>query len=600
MLGGIWRFRHLLRRYRVSLAAGCFFTLASAMMAVAQPWPLKVIIDNVIHKHALHILGYSLLSRSSRETILDIAVVAYLIIFAAGALLEYLGNLLVNSSGERMTVDLRAEVFARLQRLSLRFHATQRSGDLITRLMRDIDRVQTVLVQTFSVLLPNLALLGGMVLIMLLIDPWFTLIALAVSPLLFLLIYRYTLRIRQATRRARSREGALAARAGEVLGAIRVVQAFTGEELEDERFSSESSHSLKANLEAVRLQAQFGPLVDVVAAAGVAVVLFLGTHRVMSGTLSLGLLVVFLSYLASLYRPMKQLSRLAFLSGIAVASAERLREVLDAENDVSDRPGARRAPALSGRVEFEGVSFAYAETPVLRSIDLEARPGEVVALVGPTGAGKSTLVSLIPRFFDPQEGRVLIDGRDVRDLTLQSLRSQVAFVLQEPLLFEGSVFDNIAYGQPEASETEVLAAARYALVDDFVRHLPDGYATRVSERAASLSGGERQRISIARALVRNAPIVILDEPTSALDPQAEILLIQALRNLMAGRTTFVIAHRMSTISGATQVLVLDRGRVVERGTHEELMRMRMGLYRSFLEAQLGQAVSWRPNEAWVP
>jgi ABC-type multidrug transport system fused ATPase/permease subunit len=245
---------------------------------------------------------------------------------------------------------------------------------------------------------------------------------------------------------------------------------------------------------------------------------------------------------------------------------------------------------------FDEVQFAYAESPVLHEISLTAKPGEVVALVGPTGSGKSTLVSLIPRFFDPQRGSVSVDGLDVREMALESLRSQVAVVLQEPIVFDATVYDNIAYGRPGATENEVLGAARMALVDEFVREMPGGYQARLGERGASLSGGERQRISIARALVRNAPMLILDEPTSALDPVSERELLQALRTLMHGRTTFVIAHRMSTVSGANQVLVLDHGRIVERGSHEQLMSIRMGLYRSFLEAQLGHATKPQPTE----
>lgn len=601
MVDTVLRFRAFLRRYGALLAVGCFFTLAGAMCALAQPWPLKLIIDSVIHHHPVRMPGLGFLNGAGQQTILNVAIAGYVLIFVVGALGDYVGTLLLGSAGQRIATDIREALFARLQRLSLGFHSSQRTGDLIVRGMNDVGRVQDTLVQGFSVLLPNLAFLVGIAVVMVLVDWSFTLIVLVVIPFLALVTFRYTHRIRRAVRRARSKEGDLAAHAGEVLGAIRVVQAFTREDYEDERFSGESSQALAANLEAVRLRARFGPLVDIIAGLGTAVVLYVGTHRVISGQLSLGLLVVYLSYLGALFRPIRQLSKTAYVSSLGVVSAERISEILQAEVDVRDLPGARPAPRLRGLIQFEGVDFAYTRNPVLHDINLTANPGEVIALVGPTGAGKSTLVSLIPRFFDPQRGRVVIDGIDVRAMTLQSLRSEIALVLQEPLVFDGTIFDNIAYGRPSATETEILEAARAALVDEFARELPDGYRTRLGERGVSLSGGERQRISIARALVRNAPILILDEPTSALDPASEQKLLQALRTLMAGRTTFVIAHRMSTVSGANQVLVLERGRIVERGSHEQLMRIRMGLYRSFLDLQLSQApAARRPSEVGTP
>ena len=587
MIGAILSFRSFLRQYRGRLAVGATFTLASSLFALAQPWPLKIIVDSVLRGKPLHVPGFGFAEGWSRSDLLSAAIVAYVVIVVAGALFDYIGGYLMDSSGVQMVSDIREALFSRLQRLSLRFHGRQRTGDLITRLMSDISRVQDMLIQWFSVLLPNVALLVGMMVVMFWIDWMFTLIALAVGPPLFLFAYRYKTRIKGASRRARSLEGMLAARAGEVLSAVRVVQAFTREEFEDDRFATQSSRTVAANLEATRLQAQFSPLVDVIAGLGTATVLFVGTHRVLSGKLSLGLLLVVLSYLGSLYRPIRQLSKLAYVSSRGAASVERISEILEAEPDVRDVRDAVRAPRLTGQVSFKRVGFAYVDfQPVLRDIELEAEPGTMVAIVGPTGAGKSTLVSLIPRFFDPQWGRVVIDGIDVRGMQLRSLRAQIAIVPQEPMLFEGTIYDNIAYGRPQATEEDVLRAAKAALVDEFVRRLPDGYETEVGERGATLSGGERQRISIARALVRDAPILILDEPTSGLDPGSERLLMEALRNLAAGRTTFVIAHRMSTIAGADQVLVLDQGRIVERGTHEELMRIQGGLYRSFLELQL--------------
>jgi subfamily B ATP-binding cassette protein MsbA len=581
------RFRGFLVPYRARLGVGALCTLASSALALAQPWPLKVIVDNVLRGKPLHLPGVSV-AGWSRTDLLNGAIGAFIGIVLVSALLDYFGTYLMDSSGVRMVADVREALFARLQRHSLRFHATQRTGDLISRVMSDISRVQDMLIQSFSVLVPNVALLVGMMIVMFWIDWSFTLIALAVGPPLFLLMFVYKRRIKGASRRARQSEGRLAAHTGEVLGAVRVVQAFTREDFEDERFSQQSSSTLGANLEATRLQARFSPLVDVLAGLGTAVVLFVGTHRVLSGQLSLGLLLVFLSYLGSLYKPMRQLSKLTYVNAKGVASAERVSEIFEAEQDVQDLPGAVKAPRLEGSVRFEDVEFAYVDGhPVLHGLELDVESGQVVAVVGPSGAGKSTFVSLIPRFFDPQRGRVLLDGRDVRTLRLSSLRAQIAIVPQEPLLFDGTIFENIAYGRGDAREEEVLRAARAALVDDFVRDLPDGYETMLGERGANLSGGERQRISIARAIVRDAPLLILDEPTSALDPVSERLLIDALANLLEGRTAFVIAHRMSTVARANQVLVFDQGRIVERGLHAELAQLPGGVYRSFLELQVG-------------
>jgi ATP-binding cassette, subfamily B, bacterial len=592
MIWTILRFRAFLGRYGSRLGGGATLALTSTLFALAQPWPLKVIVDNVLRGRPLHLPGFGFAADWSRTELLNAAIVAYLLIIVVGAFLDYYGTYLMDSSGVRMVSDIRETVFARLQRLSLRFHGQQRTGDLITRVMSDIGRIQDMLIQWFSVFVPNVALLVGMVVVMFWIDWVFTLLALAVGPPLFFVVYRYKQRIKGASRRARTFEGLLAARAGEVLGAVRVVQAFTREDFEDRRFSTQSSRTTDANLEAARLQAEFSPLVDVIAGVGTAAVLFVGTHQVLSGKLSLGLLLVFLSYLNSLYRPMRLLSKLAYVSSRGLASAERVSEILEAEPDVQDAPDAVEAPPFRGQLAFRSAGFAYTRgQPVLTDIELEARPGETIAIVGPTGAGKSTLVSLIPRFFDPLSGRVEIDGVDLRTVRLRSLRAQIAIVPQEPILFEGTIFDNIAYGSATATEADVLRAGEAALVDEFAHRLPDGYETVVGERGATLSGGQRQRVSIARALVRHAPILILDEPTSGLDPASESLLLRALDNLVEGRTTFVIAHRMSTVARADQVVVLDRGRVVEHGTHDELIRLPGGLYRAFLELQLGRQVA---------
>jgi ATP-binding cassette subfamily B protein/subfamily B ATP-binding cassette protein MsbA len=386
-------------------------------------------------------------------------------------------------------------------------------------------------------------------------------------------------------------EGKMMVLAEQTLMAIPVVQAFGREEYEDRRFRSLSQQTLQAYLSSISSQVKFNAGVGAATAAGTAAMMFIGGMHVLQGSLSIGSLLVFLAYLASLYGP---LATLAYVSGefaSASARARRVLEVLEAEDEVYDDPGAEPLPTkpqgLGGHVSLEHVTFGYEPNrAVLKDVTLEARPGETVALVGPTGVGKSTLVSLIPRFFDPWEGRVLFDGKDVRQVRLASLRAHVSLVLQDPFLLPLTVAENIAYGRPGASREKVIEVAVAANADEFIRRLPQGYDTVIGERGATLSGGEKQRIAIARALLKDAPVLVLDEPTSALDAQTEADLLLALNRLKAGRTTLVIAHRLSTIRKADRIIVLENGKVVEEGTHKELLNAR-GLYYKFFKAQFG-------------
>jgi ABC-type multidrug transport system fused ATPase/permease subunit len=388
---------------------------------------------------------------------------------------------------------------------------------------------------------------------------------------------------------ARKKEGEVTAVAQEALTAIRVVQAFAREDHEDARFARHSQESLEANLETSALQAQFSRLVDLVVAVGTAAIVYVGAQQVLDGHLSVGELLVLTSYLALMYGPVRQLSKLSSTVSRATASAERIAELLDERSDVRDRHNAVPAPPLSGHVAFVNVSFAYRpDQPVLRHISFVARPGKTIALVGPTGAGKSTIVSLLLRFYDPTAGVVMIDGHDLRNFTLASLRAQVAVVQQESVLFRTTIRENIAYGRSDASTREIEDAARLANAHEFILKQPNGYDTVVGERGETLSGGQRQRIAIARAMLRNAPILILDEPTSALDAWTEHLTLEALERLQAGRTTFVIAHRFSSVRNADSIMVLMDGSIVERGAHAELMA-HGGYYRRLLELQFGVA-----------
>src|SRR5262249_15424548 len=374
----------------------------------------------------------------------------------------------------------------------------------------------------------------------------------------------------KASRAARTSDGRLASVAQETLASIRIVQGLAQEQQQDERFHAQGSHSLKASLQEVGYRARVAPLVDLLAAAGLAVVMWYGATRVMARELTAGDVVVFFAYVTNLYSPMRALSRFSFGFNKARVGAERIARVFEVRSDVADRPGARAVKKLKGEIEFKDVTFQYERgQPVLSQINLRVRAGEKIAIVGATGAGKSTLVSLVPRFFDPTNGSIHIDGEDIRNFRLQSLRDQVSLVLQDSLLFKGTIRENIAFGRPNATDEEIVAAAAAANADEFIRQKPEGYETRVSERATTLSGGQKQRIAIARAILRDAPILILDEPTSGLDAVAERTVIDSLASAATGRTTLIIAHRLTSVRIADRIVVLDAGRILELGTHAE-------------------------------
>jgi ATP-binding cassette, subfamily B, bacterial len=392
------------------------------------------------------------------------------------------------------------------------------------------------------------------------------------------MVYRYTRRIKDAAREVKKEESALASVVQESMSSARVVKAFAGERYEEQRLDRESRANVDINLRARSLKARLAPMVDVLIACATCLVLWYGVRLVLAGTLTAGALLVFIVYLGKMYKPMKNLSKMTDTLSKAAISFERIRDVLGLESQLRDRPGAIAAPPLHGRIDLRGVRFGFsADRPVLKDIDLSVHAGERVALVGPTGSGKSTLMCLIPRLYDVQQGQVLIDGHDVRDFKLESLRRQVSFVMQDTVLFHTTVAANIAYARPEATRDEIEHAAKLAHADGFIRALPQGYDTKLGERGDTLSGGQRQRIAIARALVRNAPILLLDEPSASLDAESEALIFNGLATLMAGRTSITIAHRLATVRGADRIYVLDDGRIVESGTHVQLLAAN-GLY----------------------
>lgn len=593
-----WRY---LRPYWGGTLLAVIAMIVQTVMDLLVPWPLKIVFDNVLSNHRLPPPLSSLLSDQStgasltRLGLLNAMIAAMLIIALVDALFTFIGGLQTASIGQRTVYQLRVHIFDHIQRLSISFHKQSRIGDLTARLTSDIQAIQDMVSSGLNNLITNTLSIVGVVAVVAVVDWRFALLMLGATPLLLFVAGSYRARIRQASRQLRKAEGQVGATAQEKIGAIQVVQAFANEDDEAWQFAKQTRQSLNAGLELSRLQSELSPLVDLVGVIALAAITWLGAREVISGRITLGYLLLFTTYLRSILSPARQLAKLSSQFSKADASADRIQELLDIQPDVRDLPGSRPAPQLRGAVTFENISFGYGrDTLILRDLSFRVEPGMMVALVGPTGSGKSTLIGLIPRFHDPLNGRVLLDNIDVRRFTLRSMRDQISLVLQEPVLFNGTIRDNIAYGRTGVSDMEILRAAKAANVHEFVSRLPNGYGTVLGERGGTLSGGQRQRISIARAIVRDAPILLLDEPTSGLDGESEALVMEAIQGLMRGRTTFVIAHRLSTIEHADLIVVLEQGRIREIGAHRDLLRAG-GLYARLHARQFTDApVSAQP------
>ncbi len=551
-----------------------------------KPWPLKLIIDHVLGGQPL---SWSLVSGWSREALLLAACIALVSIYLALGGLSLLNNYTTIRIGQGMVNDLRGALYNHLQRLSLAFHNRRQVGDLLYRVTTDTYAIQTLTMNGVFPLLYSLVLLISMTVVMLRLDWMLTVLALGVCPLLFVTISAMSTHINAAATAAHERESVIYSLVQRTMTAIRVIQAFTKEEEEHRRFMAASAESLSASLRLYNLQTLYSGVVNVVIAVGTALVVWVGARHALAGTLSVGELVVFTAYLASLYGPINTISQTLGLVQGAKAGLVRVYEILAVEHDLPEGKRVASAAEVQGEVRFERVTFGYIPgQPVLRGVDLQAAPGQTVAIVGPTGAGKSTLVSLLPRFYDPQEGRVLLDEADVREFTLASLRQQIAMVLQPPLVFPITLRDNIAYGRPGASPEAIEHAARLARIHETIMRLPQGYDTVVGEQGATLSEGERQRLTIARAILRDAPILILDEPTSSVDAETEALIMEGLGQLIGNRTTFIIAHRLSTVRRADVILVIRGGHIAEQGSFTELMRRQgpfAALYRTQFSVQ---------------
>jgi len=576
-----------LRPHGMALSLALLAVLGEAVTDVLQPWPLKIVLDYLLQSKKPPVWLAIPLRWIGPEklAVLNFAVLAVAVIAIVGAISSYLENYLTTSVGQSVMHDLRRTLYHHIHRLSLAEHDEKRTGDLIGRVTTDIEAIQAFITTALLGILSSVLTLVGIVGIMIYLNWRFTLISLAVAPVLFVVVYIFTRRIKKASRAVRKKESELLSIVQEVFSSIRVVKAFAREDFEERRFERQSLENVETALQARNLKGTLAPIVDIIVAVGTCLMLGYGARLVLAGQLTPGGLVLFLFYLGMMYKPMRDLSKMTDTVSKAEVGFDRIREVLDTESGMRDLSGARRAGRFKGKIEFDKVSFGYSHDQlILNDMNFTIEPGQVAAFVGPTGGGKSTLISLVARFYDPLSGEVRIDGTNIRSFTMKSLRQQISFVLQETLLFRAPVWENIAYGRPEASREEIIQAAKLANAHEFIEEMPEGYDTMVGERGVTLSGGQRQRIAIARAIIRNTPILILDEPTSGLDAASEQSVFEALDRLMKGKTSIVIAHHLATIRRADIIFVVKDNTLVERGTHDELLAAG-GLYAELYEIQ---------------
>src|SRR6266481_1045832 len=585
------RFRPYVRKQKAVIGASFVALFAEIALRLVEPWPLKLVFDHVIvAKHHGHGLKIAHLTALDANTTLTVAALAVVAITGLRSLADYLNTVGFALAGNRVLTEVRNDLYRHLQCLSLSFHNQSKGGDLTLRVMSDIGVLTDVTTGAALPLLGSFLLMLGMAGLMLWLSWKLALIALVAFPLFGISVSRLTRRITDLSRSQRLHEGAMAATAAETIGAIKVVQALSLEEAFAETFSQANHRSLADGLEANRLSATLSRTLDLQIAVATAAVLWAGARSTLSGALTAGELVVFLSYLKSTFRPLQDFAKNSRRLSKAVTAGERVIHVLDQVPETRDLPGAVRAGELLGAIQFQEVGFAYEPgRAVLERVDLDLKAGQHVALVGKSGSGKSTLVSLILRLYNATSGTIRIDGRDIREYTLDSLRGQISVVLQDSLLFAASIRDNIAYGAPDPTDEGIEAAARLANAHQFISSLPEGYDTVVGERGVTLSSGQRQRISIARAAIRRAPILILDEPTTGLDNENSRAVIEALERLAQGRTTFLITHNLQQAAGCDLILYLERGDIIERGSHQELMK-RNGLYASLYRMRAAERV----------
>ena len=575
-----WRILRYFRPFAGRILLALALLLVATVLNLLKPWPLKFVVDTILPapQGGIHFpWGQTTWSFPSALAITCAALVGIHLLWGAVNLAQ---TYTLIGVGLQALLRVRTELYAYLQSLPLRFHDGRRSSDSSFRVAYDAQAVQTYFNRGFVTILGSLLTLVGTFFVMWKMSPLLALLSLAVVPFLMMAIVRYAGRIRKETAALQAQESDVLARASEGLSSIRVVHAFGRESHEIDLFRQECRHALEANLRLSMTNVASTFVVGTFLALGMAALLWVGAGEVMAGKMTLGDLLVFLAYLGMLYSPLEQLSYTAWSMEGAAAAAQRVFEVLDTPDDVPDPKEVVRLPAGAGAIEFQGVGFRYARgDEVLHNLSFRIQPGESVAVVGGTGAGKTTLLSLLPRFYDPTEGKILIHGLDLRNLSKKELRGRQGLVLQETVLMNGTVQENIAYGRPGASFREIEKAAQEAQADQFILGLPQGYQTSVGERGVMLSGGQRQRIGIARAFLRDAPILLLDEPTSALDATTERELLDVLGKLMSRPTTLLVTHRLHAAHRADRILVLEKGRLVEQGNGEELLTQKGAYWR---------------------
>jgi len=566
-------YRRVLRYYQPfwgKTIIGLFLSLVGIGLNLLKPWPFKIIVDDFLRPTPA--------ARGDWRTWVPLLCLALVVIQVAWGIINWITNYLFVKIGLQALLKVRTDLYSHLQRLSLKFHDARRSADSSFRVAYDSQSIQTIYNKGFTNIFASVIALIGTFIVMLRLDWVLTLLSLAIVPLIVGAIYFFARRIRSESTSIQEQESAVLAQAQEGLSSIRMVHAFGREDFEVRQFHQQAQQSLQANLRLTLTNVNSALVISTLMVIGTAAMYYVGTLHVLAGTLSLGSLLVFSAYLLMLYQPLESLTYTAWAMEGATAGAKRCFEVLDSQDDVRDSPNAVDISSAKGAIAFRSVDFGYAESRiVLRDINLSIAPNQIVGLVGGTGAGKSTLLSLVPRFYDPTTGSVMLDGRDVREITKKSLRAQIAIVLQDTLLFSTTVRENVAYGRPDATEEEIIEAARRAQADEFIRQLPQGYSSLIGERGGHLSVGQRQRIGIARAFLKNAPILLLDEPTSALDPSTEAAIMETIKELMRGRTTLIATHRLATIHNLDQIIVLDHGRIIEQGRGLELLA-RGGVY----------------------
>ena len=563
--------------------------LVQMVASVAAPWPLKIVLDNVVGQHKLsprlEDMLHLIFSGSSKMEIAAAAAIGLFIIAVVGAVASYVANYYTTSVGQWVANDLRLRTYNHLQRLSLHYYSTHDLGTLLSTITADVQTIQSFASSNTLGMFIDLLTIIAMVVVMFSLNWDFTLIAVGITPFMLLLISRFKKAVKKAQKEVRKEQSNIVAVVQQGLESMKVVKAFGRQDFEEHELSEVSKASVDAALKARRVKALLSPTVNITVAACTAFVLWRSSSLILRGAMTAGELTVFLSYLSQFFKPVKDLATMTNAIAQTAVGVDRVRAILEDTDVIPEKPGARMPQPFKGEIAFNNVVFGYtSEAQILKGVSFQIKAGQMVGLVGPTGSGKSTIVSLIPRFYDPGSGVVTIDGHDIRDLTVDGLRGQIAYVLQETVLFRGTVADNIAYGKGTATRDEIIAAAKLANADEFISKMPHGYDTLVGDRGDTLSGGQRQRIGIARAIIRNNPILILDEPTAALDTESEKTVMEALQNLMKGRTVITIAHRLSTIRNAHKIIVLKDGLLVEQGSHDELLANN-GIYADLYHTQ---------------